>query len=103
MVRFPLLFFPVPSDSFPPTEHTRFVRISPLNNFPAIKKLTLTQRKKYHIIGGEGFDFEDSDEVYHIADFIGNTAIEFSGTKDQSMINEPAADYKRTKKKKKVS
>lgn len=74
--------------------------ISPLKNFPAIKKLTPAQRKKYHIIGGEGFDFDDSDEVYHVADFIGINGLEFSGTKNQSMVNEPTTAYKRTTKKK---
>ena len=74
--------------------------ISPLKNFPAIKKLQPAQRKKYHIIGGEGFDFDDSDEVYHIADFVGNGTVDFSKEKNQSMINEPLTDYKRTRKKK---
>ena len=44
---------------------------APLTSFPEIKKLTASQRKKYHIMGGVGFDFDDSDEVYHISDFLG--------------------------------
>ena len=69
-------------------------------NFPEIKKLNVSQRKKYHIIGGEGFDFDANDEVYHIADFIGNAAAGFSNEKNQSMVNEPTVDYKRGRKKK---
>ena len=74
--------------------------VSPLKNFPEIKKLNASQRKKYHIIGGEGFDFDANDEVYHIADFIGNAAAGFSNEKNQSMVNEPTVDYKRGRKKK---
>ena len=73
--------------------------ISPLKNFPAIKKLSAQQRKKYHIIGGEGFDFDDSDEVYHIADFIGNTGLGFVKEKKQNLVNEPITKYKSSKKK----
>ena len=43
----------------------------PLNKFPEIKKLTPAQRKKHHIMGGVGFDFDASDEVYHISEFLG--------------------------------
>jgi hypothetical protein len=45
--------------------------VVPLKKFPAIKKLSSAQRKKYHIMAGIGFDFDDSDEVYHISDFLG--------------------------------
>ena len=76
--------------------------VSPLKNFPEIKKLSALQRKKYHIIGGEGFDFDDSDEVYHISDFIGNTGLQFSNAINQSMVNEPTAGYKHKRKKKKI-
>lgn len=44
---------------------------APLSKFPAIKKLSPAQRKKYHIMGGVGFDFDASDEVYHISEFLG--------------------------------
>lgn len=44
---------------------------SPLSKFPSIKKLSPAQREKYHIMAGLGFDFDDSDEVYHISDFLG--------------------------------
>jgi|ERR1051326_1357974 hypothetical protein len=44
---------------------------APLSKFPEIKKLSPIQRKKYHIMGGVGFDFDDSDEVYHISEFLG--------------------------------
>jgi hypothetical protein len=43
----------------------------PLKKFPSIKKLSPAQRKKHHILAGVGFDFDDSDEVYHISDFLG--------------------------------
>ncbi|MEO5571436.1 MAG: DUF2442 domain-containing protein [Bacteroidia bacterium] len=75
-------------------EDGRFL-VSPLKNFPEIKKLNAAQRKKYHIIGGEGFDFDDNDEVYHIADFIGNTPADFSSRKNQSRVNERTSDYRR--------
>ncbi len=74
--------------------------VSPLKNFPEIKKLNTAQRKKYHIIGGEGFDFDDSDEVYHIADFIGKNADYFSEEKNQTIVNEPATNYKPTRNRK---
>ena len=44
---------------------------APLSKFPRIKKLSSSQRKKYHIMGGVGFDFDASDEVYHISEFLG--------------------------------
>ena len=71
--------------------------VSPLKNFPAIRKLSAEQRKKYHIIGGEGFDFDDSEEVYHIVDFIGNNAADFL-PENQTVVNEPIGNYKRKRK-----
>lgn len=75
--------------------------ISPLKDFPEIKKLSAVQRKKYHIIGGVGFDFDDGDEVYHIYDFIGNASSEFTSEKKSVMVSEAAAEYKPIEKKKK--
>lgn len=45
--------------------------IVPLSKFPEIKKLSLTQKSKYHIAGGISLDFDASDEVYHINELIG--------------------------------
>lgn len=43
----------------------------PLLKFPGIKKLSTVQRSKYHVAGGISLDFEESDEVYHINEFLG--------------------------------
>ncbi len=72
--------------------------VTPLNHFPEIKKLTAKQRNKYHIIGGEGFDFDDSDEVYHIADFIGNILTGSMNERTQSLVSEPISKHNRNKK-----
>ena len=42
----------------------------PLRSFPEIKKLSLAQRKTYHIASGISLDFDDSDEVYHINELL---------------------------------
>ena len=38
---------------------------------PSVKKLSMEQRKKWYIFGN-GFSFEDSDEVIHIEQILGN-------------------------------
>lgn len=45
--------------------------IAPVNKFPSIKKLTSAQRKKWAILDGIGFDFQDSDELFHLYQFTG--------------------------------
>ena len=45
--------------------------LCPLNTFPEIKKLSPQQRKRYGTLAGIGLAFEDTDEVYHISDFLG--------------------------------
>ena len=45
--------------------------IVPISKFPSIKKLTPAQRQKWYIFGN-GFSFDDSDEVYHIEQILGN-------------------------------
>jgi len=42
-----------------------------VSRFPSIKKLSMAQRKKWYILGN-GFSFEDSDEVIHIEQILGN-------------------------------
>ncbi len=42
-----------------------------VSKFPSIKKLSMAQRKKWFILGN-GFSFEDSDEVIHIEQILGN-------------------------------
>ena len=45
--------------------------IVPLSQFPSIKKLKPTQRKKWYLFGN-GFSFDDCDEVYHVEQILGN-------------------------------
>ncbi len=42
-----------------------------VSQFPSVKKLSMEQRKKWYIFGN-GFSFEDSDEVIHIEQILGN-------------------------------
>ncbi|MEI7725129.1 MAG: DUF2442 domain-containing protein [Bacteroidota bacterium] len=44
--------------------------IMPVSAFPSIKKLSLSQRKKWYLFGN-GFSFDDCDEVYHIEQILG--------------------------------
>ncbi|GAB4026731.1 DUF2442 domain-containing protein [Spirosoma gilvum] len=44
---------------------------APLNRFPGISKLTVEQRKLYHISDGAFLMFQGDDEIYHIQDFLG--------------------------------
>jgi len=41
--------------------------IVPLSYFPTIKKLSSIQRKKWQILDGVGFTFEDTDELFHLS------------------------------------
>jgi len=43
----------------------------PVSKFPSIKKLTPIQRKKWYLFGN-GFSFDDSNEVYHLEQILGN-------------------------------
>ena len=106
-------------NTLPKIKTLRFVRASiellledgrivsaPLNKFPAIKKLSAAQRKKYHIMGGVGFDFDDSDEVYHISEFLGadNSLVTiekriYSQQKLATLAAEARAEYRKGKTK----
>ena len=44
-----------------------------ISKFPSVKRLSMAQRKKWYILGN-GFSFEDSDEVIHIEQILGNFA-----------------------------
>ena len=46
--------------------------ISPISAFPSIKQLNPNQRKKYQILGDEGFTFDDCNEVFAIEQVLGN-------------------------------
>ena len=46
--------------------------VMPIDMFPEIKKLTAEQRKKFSIIGGEGFTFDACIELFHLAQVLGN-------------------------------
>ena len=80
--------------------------VVPLTKFPSIKKLTPAQRKKYHIMAGVGFDFDASDEVYHISEFLGADnsipSLErrlnaYHTTSSLSRVAEPLAKYRKKK------
>lgn len=47
----------------------------PLKYFPSIKSLNSKQRSKWYILGGDGFSFEDCDEVFHIEQVLGSEQI----------------------------
>ena len=44
-----------------------------VSRFPSVKRLSMAQRKKWYILGN-GFTFEDSNEVIHIEQILGNFA-----------------------------
>jgi hypothetical protein len=43
----------------------------PLDRFPSIQQLSMQQRQQWYRYGN-GFSFEDSDEVFHIEQILGN-------------------------------
>lgn len=43
----------------------------PISYFPEIAGLSPYQKRKWQIIGGEGFTFDDINEVYHIEQILG--------------------------------
>lgn len=43
----------------------------PLTYFPSIRKLTDGQRKKWYVLDGELFSFDDCREVFHIEQILG--------------------------------
>jgi len=43
----------------------------PIRYFPSIKKLNGEQRKKWYILGGIGFSFDDCEEVFHVEQLLG--------------------------------
>jgi len=45
--------------------------IIPVSAFPSIKKLSLQQRKKWYLFGN-GFSFDNCDQVFHIEQILGN-------------------------------
>ena len=45
--------------------------IIPISKFPSIKKLNQNQRKKWYLFGN-GFSFDDCNEVFHIEQILGN-------------------------------
>jgi hypothetical protein len=45
--------------------------MAPLSRFPGIKNLSSAQRAKWYLFGN-GFSFDDSNEVYHIEQILGN-------------------------------
>ncbi len=69
------------------------VIVTPLDFFAEIKKLNSNQRKKWSILGGEGFTFDDCDEVYHLEQVLGNY-------KDYKFefVGEPRIQYVKRKK-----
>ncbi|GAB3543252.1 DUF2442 domain-containing protein [Spirosoma fluminis] len=45
--------------------------LMPVDRFPSIQQLTTEQRQQWYIYGN-GFSFDDSDEVIHIEQILGN-------------------------------
>ena len=45
--------------------------VIPVSRFPGIKKLSHSQRLKWYLFGN-GFSFDDCNEVYHIEQILGN-------------------------------
>jgi hypothetical protein len=48
------------------------ILIVPLSLFPSIKKLSESQRKKWHISDAQIILFADCDEVFHLEQFLGS-------------------------------
>lgn len=63
--------------SFPTSERLQVELVDgriismPLDRFPSIQKLTPDQRRHWYTYGN-GFSFDDSDEVIHIEQILGN-------------------------------
>jgi hypothetical protein len=55
-------------------EDGRIVSV-PIAYFPSIKKLTNEQRKKWYILDGEMFSFDDCNEIFHIEQVLGKENI----------------------------
>jgi hypothetical protein len=51
--------------------HDGRVLITPIVYFPAIKKMKLQERNQYTIVDDRTILFRNSDEIYHIEDFMG--------------------------------
>jgi hypothetical protein len=47
------------------------ILIVPVSAFPSIKKLSMKDRKKWYRFGN-GFSFDNCDEVFHIEQILGN-------------------------------
>lgn len=67
----------VRSIGFPATDQLQVeledgrIIIMPLERFPSIQQLTAEQRRHWYIYGN-GFSFDDSSEVIHIEQVLGN-------------------------------
>ena len=62
--------FPTPSQLQIVLEDGRII-LTPLDRFLSIQKLTPEQRKQWYTYGN-GFSFDDADEVIHIEQILGN-------------------------------
>lgn len=47
------------------------VIIVPVKYFPGIKKLSVAQRRRYRIVNDQIIMFHNSNEIYHLQDFMG--------------------------------
>ncbi|MEO8148722.1 MAG: DUF2442 domain-containing protein [Bacteroidia bacterium] len=45
--------------------------ISPIHNYPSLKKLSIDERKKFTIVNDQMLLFKNCNEIYHIQDFLG--------------------------------
>jgi len=66
--------FPIKGKMNIELEDGRSVNV-PLIYFPSIKKMTVEQRKKWYILDGEMFSFDECNEVFHIEQVLGKENI----------------------------
>ncbi len=62
----------------------------PKNLFSDLKKLTPKQLHRWYLIGGEGFYFDDCNEVFHIEQILGK----YDDYKYR-FVNEPQEKYRK--------
>lgn len=71
--RFKAVAFPNDDQMEIELEDGRLIR-TPLDRFPSIQQLTPTQRQRWYRFGN-GFSFDDSEEIIHIEQVLGNAEL----------------------------
>jgi hypothetical protein len=64
------IHFPAPNQLQVKLEDGRII-LTPLDRFPSIQQLTAEQRQQWYRYGN-GFSFDDSSEIIHIEQILGN-------------------------------